>query len=437
MIEAGIVVNTLKKIRNLSRRFSQRAGWALVDQALYGASNFLANTLMARWLEPTEYGAFAVGWMVLLMGFQLQNPLITEPLAVYTPNRFRLAPHIYQQQVVQLHWLLTISASLVFLVLAWFQTDVAFRGVYLGLAVALPFVQYAMLARRICYANLTPRLSALGGLIYLPLFVLSALVLHQVSWLNAFTAMVLMGLASLASGYWVMLWWKRGSEPRALPSLTKDFRMWFSMFRMVLRYHWRYGRWGLPASLLWVLVSSLPYILLLRLHGLEPVAGLRVLENTLAPVNSFLSAFNSLMLPAFARATTAALLERMVWRYLILFSSVGVLAWLLMSWLHEPIFKVLYGSNYQGISHYLLWFALIPIFTWFGEVFFSAFRALEQPRWIAWLYIIASIFIGVFGYLLIDRAGLQGAVLAILATQALLAVLAVTIWLRLGRKFKG
>ncbi len=327
MIEAGIVVNTLKKIRNLSRRFSQRAGWALVDQALYGASNFLANTLMARWLEPTEYGAFAVGWMVLLMGFQLQNPLITEPLAVYTPNRFRLAPHIYQQQVVQLHWLLTISASLVFLVLAWFQTDVAFRGVYLGLAVALPFVQYAMLARRICYANLTPRLSALGGLIYLPLFVLSALVLHQVSWLNAFTAMVLMGLASLASGYWVMLWWKRGSEPRALPSLTKDFRMWFSMFRMVLRYHWRYGRWGLPASLLWVLVSSLPYILLLRLHGLEPVAGLRVLENTLAPVNSFLSAFNSLMLPAFARATTAALLERMVWRYLILFSSVGVLAW--------------------------------------------------------------------------------------------------------------
>lgn len=406
-----------------------------MDQALFGVSNFLANTLMARWLEPAEYGAFAVGWMILLIGFQIQNPLITEPLAVYTPNRFRSAPHIYQQQVVQLHWLLTATASLIFVVLAWFQTDPAFRGVYLGLAIALPFVQYAMLARRICYANLVPRLSALGGLIYLPLFVLSALALQEMSLLNAFTAMVLMGLASLVSGYWVMLWWKRGSDLGAI-SPTKNFRIWLSMFRAVLHYHWRYGRWGLPASLLWVLVSSLPYILLVRLHGLESVAGLRVLENTLAPVNSFLSAFNSLMLPAFARASTTAALEGMVWRYVFFFSVVGVVAWVLMSWLHEPIFNFLYGANYQGISHYLLWFALIPLFTWFGEVFFSAFRAQEQPRWIAWLYMLAALFVGIFGFLLIDRAGLLGAVIAILATQVLLAVLALTIWLRYGRKLK-
>jgi len=430
------VTEQLSRIRNIGRRLPQQAGWALVDQALFGVSNFLANTLMARWLEPAEYGAFAVGWMILLIGFQLQNPLITEPLAVYTPNRFRLAPHIYQQQVVQLHWLLTGAASLVFLVLAWFQSNPTFMGLYLGLAVALPFVQYAMLARRICYANLIPRLSALGGLIYLPLFVLSALALHQVAFLNAFTAMVVMGLTSLFSGYWVMYLWKRGSNRGAAPSPIKHFGVWFSMFRKVLHYHWRYGRWGLPASLLWVLVSSLPYIFLVRLHGLESVAGLRVLENTLAPVNSFLSAFNSLMLPAFARASTAAALEGMVWRYVFFFSTMGVLAWLLMSWLHEPIFNVLYGANYQGISHYLLWFALIPIFTWFGEVFFSAFRALEQPRWIAWLYIVASIFIGVVGFMLIDRAGLQGAVVAILATQALLAVLALVIWMRLGRRFK-
>ncbi len=407
-----------------------------MDQALYGASNFLANTLMARWLEPTEYGAFAVGWMILLIGFQVQNPLITEPLAVYTPNRFRLAPHIYQQQVVQLHWLLTATASVIFVVLAWFQADAAFKGVYLGLAIALPFVQYAMLARRICYANLVPRLSALGGLIYLPLFVLSALALQNMSLLNAFTAMVLMGFASLVSGHWVMFRWRRGSGLGAAPSPTKHFRMWLSMFRMVLQYHWRYGRWGLPASLLWVLVSSLPYILLLRLHGLEAVAGLRVLENTLAPVNSFLSAFNSLMLPAFARASNAAALESMVWRYVFFFAIVGTMAWSLMSWLHEPIFNFLYGANYQGISHYLLWFALIPLFTWFGEVFFSAFRAQEQPRWIAWLYMLASAFIGTVGFLLIDRSGLQGAVIAILATQALLAVLALAVWLRYGRQFK-
>ncbi|WP_027881470.1 lipopolysaccharide biosynthesis protein [Meiothermus rufus] len=423
----------LDKLPKPGRRFTQQAGWALIDQALYGVSNFLANTLMARWLEPAEYGAFAVGWLVLLIGFQVQNPLITEPLAVYTPSRFRLAPHIYQQQVVQLHWLLTGLASLVFLVLAWLQTDTAFRGVYLGLAVALPFVQYGMLARRICYANLVPKLSALGGLIYLPLFVLSTLALQQVSWLNALTAMTLMGLASLVSGHWVIFLWKRGSSPELTPSPLRQFTAWFSLFRMVLRYHWRYGRWGLPASLLWVVVSSLPYLLLLRTHSLEAVAELRVLENTIAPVNSFLSAFNSLMLPAFARASSLAALDRMVWRYALFFCGISTIVWIGMTWLHDPIFVLLYGTNYRNISHYLPWFALVPLFTWLGEVFFSAFRALEQPRWIAWLYAIASISMAVLGGFLIKRFELHGAVLSILFIQILLAAMALALWLSFGR----
>lgn len=425
------------KLRNLSQTFAHRAGWALLDQALYGVSNFLANTLMARWLEPSEYGAFALGWMLLLMGFQLQNPLITEPLAVYTPNRFRFAPHVYQQLVVQMHWILTGVISLFFVILALFQADAAFRGVYFGLALALPFVQYAMLARRICYANLMPRLSALGGAIYLPLFVCSAFLLHQLSLLNAFTAMVLMGLASLVSGYWVMALWKKDFKQGTAPHPVKHFRFWFALFRTVVLAQWRYGRWGLPASLLWVVVSSLPYVLLLHLHGLEAVAGLRVLENTLAPVNSFLSAFNSLMLPAFARAGSYAALEGMVRRYLFLFGAVGGLAWLLMSWLHEPLFYFLYGGSYQDISQYLLWFGWMPLLTWLAEVFFGAFRAREQTRWIAWLYLIAAVFTGVVGVLLIRSAGLQGTVFVILSTQALLLTMALAVWLRFGRLLKS
>lgn len=83
-----------------------------MDQALYGVSNFLANTLMARWLEPAEYGAFAFGWTILIMSYQLQNPLIVEPMLVFTSNRFRLAPYTYQQIVLQLNWLLSAGSPL-------------------------------------------------------------------------------------------------------------------------------------------------------------------------------------------------------------------------------------------------------------------------------------------------------------------------------------
>ncbi|WP_297852116.1 lipopolysaccharide biosynthesis protein [Meiothermus sp.] len=388
---------------------------------------------MARWLEPTEYGAFAVGWMILLIGYQVQNPLITEPLTVYTPNRFRTAPELYQQIVQYLHWFLTGLAALVFVLLAGLQNDGVFKGLYLGLAFALPFVQYAMLIRRICYANLAPRLSALGGFLYLPLFVLSAFILHNASLLNAFTAMLLMGAASLISGYWVWWQWSRVSQQRVYGA-TLPFQAQVKLFWAVLRYHWRYGRWGLPASLLWILVTSLPYVLLVRFHGLESVAGLRVLENTVAPVNSFFSAFNSLMLPSFARASSPANLERMMRRYLLLFTTLGFLFWLVLALLHEPIFRLLYGANYQDIGRLLYLFALVPMATWFAEVFFSAFRAQEQPRWITWLYVLASFSTGVLGWLLIQRMGLQGAVVTVLCTQALLAIAALIFWFRLGRQ---
>jgi len=37
-----------------------KGGLAVVDQALFAGSNFLLSILLARWLTPAEYGAFAV-----------------------------------------------------------------------------------------------------------------------------------------------------------------------------------------------------------------------------------------------------------------------------------------------------------------------------------------------------------------------------------------
>jgi hypothetical protein len=36
----------------------KKGGFAAVDQGLFSAANFLVNILLARWLEPVQYGAF-------------------------------------------------------------------------------------------------------------------------------------------------------------------------------------------------------------------------------------------------------------------------------------------------------------------------------------------------------------------------------------------
>ena len=44
-----------------------RGAWAVTDQGLYALSNALLNILLARWLAPAEYGAFAVAYSALLL----------------------------------------------------------------------------------------------------------------------------------------------------------------------------------------------------------------------------------------------------------------------------------------------------------------------------------------------------------------------------------
>jgi hypothetical protein len=40
--------------------WAKKAGLAVLDQGLFTGSHFIINVLLARWLEPAQYGAFAV-----------------------------------------------------------------------------------------------------------------------------------------------------------------------------------------------------------------------------------------------------------------------------------------------------------------------------------------------------------------------------------------
>lgn len=439
-------MSTILWIKNFIReRFPSRFAWAVLDQGLYGASNFLINILLARWLEPHSYGAFALGWAILNIAYQIQNPLIIEPMMVFSSNRFRQAPATYQKIVVHLNWILTLSATTVILVVAFLQSDPIFTGMYLGLAVAMPLMLYTMLVRRVCYSNLTPALAAKGGLIYMPVFLFTALLFNHLSWLNAFSALCLMGFSALCSGLWVERSIGRSlvaESSRGLGSVQMGLSIqngiglgrWLSLFRAVLRSHWGYGRWSLPASLLAVVIAAFPYLILSHISGLAAVGSLRALENTVLPVYSFMNAFGALLIPIFARARTTAELTRVVLRYATVFFFTGLLAWLVLAVLHSWIFGLLYGDNYQTISYLLITYGSLPLLVGLSIVFLSALRSQEKLRWIIVLYAVTVTFMVSVGIFLISHNGVQGAVMILVSSNVLLTVLAALVWYRYGRK---
>src|SRR5438045_8021636 len=71
------------------RRLVGNGFWAIADQGLFAGSNFILNIVLARWLSPDEYGAFGVAFSIFLLVGTLHSSLLTEPMTVFAPGKFR------------------------------------------------------------------------------------------------------------------------------------------------------------------------------------------------------------------------------------------------------------------------------------------------------------------------------------------------------------
>src|SRR6185437_2540347 len=71
----------------LLRSLLGRETWALTDQAVVSATNFLTNVMLARFMGLREFGIFALAWMSVLFANSIQNALIIAPLMSIGPKQ--------------------------------------------------------------------------------------------------------------------------------------------------------------------------------------------------------------------------------------------------------------------------------------------------------------------------------------------------------------
>ncbi|MGE0652377.1 MAG: hypothetical protein AB7P12_11590, partial [Alphaproteobacteria bacterium] len=71
------------------RKWLTSGFWAIVDQGTYAGTNFIVNIILARWLEPSEYGAFAVGYAAFVFVVVIHTSLVLEPVLVFHSGRFQ------------------------------------------------------------------------------------------------------------------------------------------------------------------------------------------------------------------------------------------------------------------------------------------------------------------------------------------------------------
>lgn len=398
-----------------------RGVWAVADQALFAGSNFVLNLLLARWLHPDGYGAFATAFAVFLLISTVHAGFFTDPMVVFGSGRFYDRLDRYVSFLIRTHWFFGVGACCLFLVtwgvfILYGQQTLA--SAFAGLAVAAPLILFMWLCRRICYVLLAPQLSVAGGALYLLLLLGGAVAAAQLGTLSPGSVFLIMGASAVLSGALVLHRW-RGMVAGASSEVHGS---------EVVGLHWDYGRWSALSLFMGALPTQLPYALLPAFHGLAASGTYRALSNLLMPLLHANTALGGLVLPLFVRwRDTGRLRKGMgLWLGYLLAASAGY--WLLLALFHEPLVRVVYGGRYAANAGLLVLLGAVPIAGSFALVFGAALRALERSDLVARAVVIEGLAGGLVCALLIPRWGLMGAVLAPLVAVGCGAVAFALAW---------
>jgi len=386
--------------------------WAVVDQALFAGTNFLVNILLARWLEPAAYGAFATAYAVFLLLGTLHTALWTEPMLVYGSSRYREAFGAYQAVLLRYHWRLALVVFAVFGILGLGLGVVGQRELalsFLGLSLAAPAVLYMWLVRRGAYVLLDPRLAALGGGVYLLLYLALATFLMKVGSLNNLTAPLAMALGALMAAEAIRLRLVVGLQGGVDPSA-------------IWQTHWSYGRWVVLAGIFSWVPGSVPLFALSLKHDLEATAQFKVLQDLLMPAFHVLAALNQLLVPLMARVSSKSERMRNLRVFLAIFLLLSMAYWALLATQGLRIITWLYGEKYAHLAPWLPLMGFLPVIGAVVFVMGGFFRALGLPKVVTFAYGVGALFSLFIGSVMVWVGGIEGGVFSSLLVQLLMAM---------------
>ena len=361
--------------------WGSKGGLAVLDQALISGSNFMVSILLARWLMPDQYGAYAVAFGIYVMLSLVYQSLVLEPMGVFGGSVFRSNLRGYLKSLVWLHVALSVTICSA-LVLSWavahrLGAGAAMTSALAGIAFASPCLMLFALARRTFYVELSPAPAAIGALIYSTLVLAGLYVVYQHALLSPFSAFLLIGMGALVTGIVLMFGLRSGlSGSGPAPALREAWHR-----------HWRYGRWALASCIAGWLPSYIYYPLLSSFKDMAQSGQLKALMNLTMPFEQTKGALLMLFLPYAARVMKqqGKAGARVLGVRMTLLSMAGaIIYWAILIPLHKPVFHILYSGRYTDVAYLLPALAL-------GQIFWSAtfgpsvaLRAMESPASVLW-----------------------------------------------------
>lgn len=386
---------------------------AVLDQGLISGSNFLIGILLARWLVPEQYGAYALAFSIFLFLAGFHSALLLEPMSVFGPASYGKCLPAYLGKLLRLHFVLALFLTGLVVagiaVLHYFAADRALTSALWGVCIAAPLILFFWLCRRAAYIKLAPGLAARGASAYCFVLICLLLLIKSVGWLSGFTAFLIQSLAATAAAILLLASLRSQLDSQSGPSSSA-----------VVRQHWRYGRWAVATQFVYWLSGSAYFVLVAAFLRMQDVAALRALQNFALPLSQFLSAVSLLLLPwASARFAEEGRvgLQRRIRQITVLFVAMAS-AYYAVLWLFGGrIMAILYSGRYTDFAYLLPLVAAPVIVLAASQGSAIAVQAMQAPAEVFLAYSVSGTLTILAGVALARYWGLPGALVGILTSS--------------------
>lgn len=394
-------------------RFAGSETWALTDQSVVSATNFLTNLMLLRFMGLREFGIFALAWMAVLFANSIQNALIVAPMMSVGPKQEeKERPRYFGAVYFHAFLLILFSFLLVFAgcrASSGFFNHVDVRPLSLPLAVAALAYQGQDFVRRYFFATGQNRRALACDILSYPTQLPSIFVLYRLGSLNSVSALWTMAGTSLfglaAGGLWV--------EP---------LKFEWSWIDAVWRRHWKTSRWLAGSSLLVWSSSNLFVIAAPVYYGAAAAGVLKASQNLMGVTHIWFQGLDNIVPAETARRLRSGGVDAMLaytrstlvkWGGLTLVYAV-IMGAAPMLWL-----RLFYGSQMAEYGYVLRLYALIYVFIFVGGPLRAGLQALEFTAPIFWSYLAMTAFAIAFALPAAKWFGLQGTMTGLFGAQML------------------
>jgi O-antigen/teichoic acid export membrane protein len=363
------------------RAWGAKSAWSLVDQGLAALTGFCATFLLARWMAPEIYGAYAIAFAGYLFVSGLHNVMVLEPMSVMGPSRHAGGLREYFRAQVAVHGVLTVACAVGVVGAALTARLVApanpLAEAAAGIGLALPFSLFLFLARRMCYVRQRPFFAVLGSACCFVGVLAGLYALRHFRWVTPASVFLLVGAASLAGAsvivkcIGVALFQEKGAADGRIA--------WTS----VLGENWSYGRWMVGSTILYSVSGQVQMLVAAAFLGLG-AAG--ILRATMVPASSMtqvVTAVGLLLLPGLSHDFGRQLVDRMRLKAVVVSGLLGIggICFVVVLWLFaERVEHLLFGGKYATYAWLMPMFAVIPAANGLTMGFSTALRASQRPH---------------------------------------------------------